>query len=224
MSRVLSFVRLDFITVKPYLTLKNLFILLLVVTVLSINKTSSGFLIGMIMAFAFMYSSYPFAVGEQNGIDQLYITLPMSKRNIVLGRYGFVLAIDVMSGAAAFVLLFASQNILQRAFSVQETLLTILVLFFVYTFFQAIQLPVYFKLGYARAKFLVYLPIAIIPLAAVAIGSRFSDAYLELLAENVLAWFFDNPFFATVIVVIIWIAIMSVSYSISFNSYKKREF
>ena len=54
MSKILSFVKLDFITVKPYLTVKNLFILLIGVTALSINNTAGGVLLGMVMALALM--------------------------------------------------------------------------------------------------------------------------------------------------------------------------
>ena len=224
MNKVLSFVKLDFITVKPYLTVKNLLILLVIVVALSINNTAGGVLIGIIMAFALMYSSYPFAVGEKSCIDQLYSTLPMNKRNIVLGRYGFVISLDIMSGAVACLILFACQTALQRAFSWPETLLTILVLFVIYTFSQAIQLPIYFKLGYTKAKFLAYLPIAVFPLVAVAVGSRFSEVDWVGLVENVLAWISANQFFAVAISVIVWTAIMFASYSISLSFYKKREF
>ena len=224
MSKVLSFVKLDFITVKPYFTVKNLFILLIVITALSINNTAGGVLIGIVMAFALMYSSYPFAVGEKNSIDHLYATLPMSKRSVVLGRYGFVIALDVISGVVACLLLFVLQTILQRPFSLQETLLTALVLFVIYTFFQAIQLPIYFKLGYAKAKFLAYMPIAIFPLVAVAVGSRFSEVDWVKLMGNALVWISDNQFFTVAVSVIIWIAIMFISYSISLSFYKKREF
>jgi len=224
MSKMLSFVKLDFITIKPYLTVKNLIILLIVVTALSINNTAVGVLLGIVMAFALMYSSYPFAVGEKNDIDQLYFTLPMSKRNIVLGRYGFVIALDILSGIVACLFLFVLQTILQRAFSLQETLLTTLVLFVVYTFFQAIQLPIYFKLGYAKAKFLAYMPIAIFPLVAVAVGSRFSEVDWVGLVENILTWISANQIFAIAVSVIVWAAMMFLSYSISLRFYKKREF
>ena len=224
MSKALSFVRLDFITVKPYITTKNLLILLVAVVALSFNNTGSGVLIGIIMAFALMYSSYPFAIGEKNGIDQLYSTLPMSKRSVVLGRYGFVLAFDVMSGVAACIFSFAFQTILRQTFSLYETLLTVLLLFVIYTFFQAIQLPIYFKLGYAKAKFLAYMPIAVFPLVAVAVGSRFSKVDWVGLVDSMLLWVSYNKLLAIAIITIIWITIMFVSYNISFGFYKKREF
>ena len=224
MSKVLSFVRLDFITVKPYLTAKNLLILLVAVTALSLNKAGGGVIIGIIMAFALMYSGYPFAVGEKSGIDQLYSTLPMSKSSVVLGRYGFFLVLDGMSGIVAYVFIFVLQTVLRQRFSLFETLLTVLALFVIYTFFQAIQLPIYFKLGYAKAKFLAYMPIAIFPLVTLAVGSRFSEADWVGLAEKLLLWMSDNQFYAIAISVVVWMTMMLVSYSISLNFYKKREF
>ena len=77
-------------------------ILLIAGTALLINNAAGGVILGIIMACSLMYSSYPFAVGEKNGIDQLYFTLPMSKRNIVLGRYAFVIALDILSAVVAF--------------------------------------------------------------------------------------------------------------------------
>ena len=224
MCKTLSFVKLDFITVKPFFDVRNLLMLLIAPVVLSINNTSGSIIIGIIMAAALLYSSYPFAVGEKNGIDQLYFTLPMNKRNVVLGRYGFVVALDVIGGIAACVLLFVLQTITQQTFNLQETLLTTLVLFAVYTFFQAIQLPLYFKLGYAKAKFLAYVPFALFPLFIIVIGSVFSEVDWTGMVENILLRMSDNQFLTAAICVIIWTAIMFISYSVSFYCYKKREF
>ena len=224
MTKALSFVKLDFLTIKPYLTAKNILILLIVTGSLSLNNTAGAVIVGIVMAFALMYSSYPFAVGEKNGIDQLYLTLPMNKKNIVLGRYGFAVALDLLSGIVACGFLFVLQTIFRQTFNLQETLFTALVLFVVYTFFQAIQLPIYFKLGYAKAKFLAYMPIAIFPLVTIVIGSRFSEVDWVSLVNNIFTWISTNQILATAIVVIAWFAIMFISYSISLRFYKKREF
>ena len=224
MNKLLAFIRLDFITIKPYLTIKNLFILLLVIIALSINNTVGGILIGIVMMFALLYAAYPFAVGEKNGIDQLYSTLPVSRRSIVLGRYGFVVALVAVGGIASCILLFIWQTVLQRAFNLQEALLTTLALFAIYTFFQAIQLPIYFKLGYAKAKFLAYLPFALFPLTTIAIGSRFTDADWIGLLETVVIWIVNHQLFAVVIGVVSWLAMMAISCLLSLRFYKKREF
>ena len=224
MSKLLSFVKLDFITLKPYLTTKNLIILLIVATVFSVNKTDEATILGLIMAFALMYSSYPFAVGEKNGIDALYAMLPVSKNNIVLGRYVFFIILDIMSGITACLLLFGIKTIMNHSFNLAVTLLSALVIFIIFSIFQAIQFPIYFKLGYAKAKFLAYTPFIIFPLIAIIIGSRFSDADIGIFVGNFVSWISHNQFFTAVISIIIWFIIMFISYSISLSFYKKREF
>ena len=87
MNKVMNFVKLDFMTIKPYLTLKNLFIVLGVATFLAYSNKSVMAPLSMVIAFITLYMSYPFAVGEQNGIDPLYITLGLDRSTVVLGRY-----------------------------------------------------------------------------------------------------------------------------------------
>ena len=79
MNRTLSFVRLDFITVKPYATLKNLIIFVAVALIMIISSGGGSSAIGILMVYAVLFSSYPFAVGEKNGIDALYVTLSISE-------------------------------------------------------------------------------------------------------------------------------------------------
>ena len=72
MHKALSFAKLDFVTIKPYLTLKNLVILIGVSLIMSWNEGPSPAVSAIVMMFGILYISYPFAVGEQNGIDSLY--------------------------------------------------------------------------------------------------------------------------------------------------------
>jgi hypothetical protein len=39
--------------------------------------------------------TYPFAVGEKNGIDSLYIFLGINRETVVIGRYLYALVIDL---------------------------------------------------------------------------------------------------------------------------------
>ncbi len=90
MIKPLAFARLDFITIKPYLTVKNLIIFAMVAAAINLYMGGSAS-IGIIMAYATVYVSYPFALGEKNGVDMLYSTLSISRGNVVAGRYIFAL-------------------------------------------------------------------------------------------------------------------------------------
>ena len=224
MSKALSFMRLDFITIKPYMTLKSMLILIGAAVVLGINNSASTIISGYMMMFAVMYSSYPFALGEKNNIDSLYATLPLNKRSIVLGRYGFVVAFDIVVGITAFVFSAVMDIAMQRPFDSITALLTITVLFAVCTFFQSIQLPIYFKLGYTKAKVAAYVPFMLVPLIVLGIGWLVEEQTLMNTLNNAFAWAADNMAITVVVGIAVWAAMMFVSYRLSFGFYRKREF
>ena len=163
MSKLNAFVRLDFMTVKPYFTPKNLLIFAGVALFISTmgGSVSSAVQVGLMLGTIFV--SYPFAVGEKNGMDALYTTLSVSRKNVVLGRYVFTLAMNLC--AVVFSLLLALAGLLaSRLFgnspASSDALWATLALAAIFLIVQAMQLPIYFKLGYAKAKFLSILPFA----------------------------------------------------------------
>lgn len=224
MNKILSFVRLDYITVKPYLTLKNLFIFIAVALVMTISSGDSASSIGILMMYAVLFSSNSFAVGEKNGIDALYVTLSINRHTVVLGRYLFTLIVDACAGLIAYVISFILMTVLKQDFNALESFIAVLVMFLIYSVLQAIQLPIYFKLGYAKAKFAVYLPLLGLPLAILAFSNLLKDTFSLKQITDFLEWFANNPLITVLLIKILWLAIMFVSYRISLSYYNKREF
>ena len=228
MSRLLSFIRLDLYTVKPYLTLKNLVIFALVAFIMLVSNSSVdsnlGSSIGMLMAFAALYASYPFVVGEKSNIDILYTTLSIQRNTVVLGRYLFALGLDIVAGICAMAYSFVLLTILQRRFDPLSMLPVMLVLFIAFSIVQAVQLPIYFKLGYAKAKFLAYLPFFALPLLVVAFSNFVRELLPDAFVSSILTWLSTNSLLAAFIGVVIWLAILFLSYRLSLRFYKKRDF
>ena len=222
MSKIISFVKLDFMTIKAYLNAKQLSVLLTTVALVSFTEVNAS---GIIMTFAFMGSLYPFIIGEKNNLDQLYCTLPMNKRNIVLGRYAFVLAFDVIALLVSTILSIALPIILQKPIHLQEQLLVNLILFLLVVFLQAIQLPIYFKLGYAKAKFMANLPFLLF-LLAVILSSTFLGTLHPMvdLFINVFLWISMHQLLTFILVTIVWAVALFASYKISLRFYQKRGF
>ena len=223
MNKALNFVRLDFITVKPYMTFKNLIIFFMVPFIFIISSGSSAAAMGMFMALAVLYVSYPFAVGEKNGIDSLYPTLSIRRSAVVLGRYLFALLLDFSAGVFAYFYSFAAFRILRKDFDTSEALTVLLVLFIVFSVIQAVQLPIYFKLGYAKAKLFAYLPFMIFPLVILAANNLFGDIFKQHVSVF-LEWIVKNPFIASALGILIWLGIMAVSCKMSLVFYNKRDF
>lgn len=224
MNKALSFIRLDFITVKPYFTLKNLLIFSLVALIMMISSGTSVSAIAMLMVYAALYVSYPFAVGEQNGIDALYTTLSVKRSTVVLGRYLFALIIDVCAGLFAYTFTFVALTVMQKDFNALESLVVTLVMLLLYSIVQTVQLPIYFKLGYAKAKILAYMPFIGLALITLVVTNFMKDSFSLSQISDFFGWFAANPLMAVLFGVVIWLGIVVISYQISLSYYSKRDF
>jgi hypothetical protein len=226
MNKLTPFIRLDFATVKPYLTTKNLLVFIVVALIMMLADNSATGAIAILMLFAALHAGYPFAIGEKSNIDILYITLSVPRKTVVLGRYLFALLLDVSVSLFAFIFSFIVMFLTRNDFVVIEALITILLLFVFFSLVQAIQLPIYFKLGYTKAKFLSILPFVILPLMFAVLGelNLFGDIFSAGLISGLLEWLLENIAVATLLGVALWSAIIFVSYLASISFYTKRDF
>lgn len=183
MNRILAFTRLDYITIKPYLTKKNLLI-----------------------------------------IDSLYTVLSIERKTVVSGRYLFTLVLNICFGLLAYAFSFIGSLLLQKEFNSNEALMVTIVVFLVYSIIQAIQLPIYFKLGYTKAKFIAYLPFIGLFLLFMGFSGLVKKLELQKQAGNFFAWFSGNPELSAFFGIASWLVIFGISYSVSLAYYKKRDF
>lgn len=223
MTKLKAFVRLDFMTVKPYFTMKTMLIYAVVALFLTAvsENISSGMGVGMMLGTMFM--GYPFALGEKSNMDALYATLSVSRKNVVLGRYVFALLLNVCTILFSFGLGMAgllATKVFGLTIGVGGTFAVVIALSSLFIIIQSIQLPLYFKLGYSKAKFL-----SIIPFAALMIS------YLSILTlQNIssgLSSFLTSVMdsgMAIPLLFVLLLLIIFVSYRISLVFYEKREF
>jgi hypothetical protein len=181
-----------------------------------------GFMLGT------LFVSYPFAIGEKNGLDALYVTLSVNRKTVVLGRYLFVLALNLCAVLGSFVCasfgLFAARSagLFESGWGGGDSFSLIAAFVSLMIVIQIIQLPIFFKVGYTKAKFL-----SIVPFAALMAGfSAFQriakgggvdglSGFLAAVSENKFA----VPLATTVLVLAV-----CVSYRLSLAFYKKRGF
>lgn len=79
--------KLDLLSIKPYLTIKNLIILIGLGTLYGVLSKNPAFVLATVQMFAVLFSGYPFMVGEESGIDPLYKLFSISSKDVVKGRY-----------------------------------------------------------------------------------------------------------------------------------------
>ena len=222
MDKLLSFVRLDFITIKPYFTVKNLLIYAGVAVFLTTmsGNLSSGIGVGIMLGTLFI--SYPFVVGEKSNMDALYATLSLNRKTVVAGRYLFAIAFNLC--AVLFSVVFATVGIMASgAFGfgtgAGEILLAGILLAAIFIVIQAIQLPLFFKMGYTKAKFFSMVPIIALMTGYFVLMTASKDNGIINQTESVLANLTSGVFAVPVLLLICFL-----SYRLSLSFYKKREF
>ena len=225
MNKLLAFVRLDLITIKPYLTIKNFLcyaVIAVFLTTMSGN-ISSGMGVGIMIGTLFI--SYPFAIGEKNNIDALYITLSLDRKTVVAGRYLFSLAFNI--GAILFSVFFAIIGILvTRAVGLDmgksDILLAGVLLAAVFIVIQSIQLPFFFKMGYTKAKFFSIVPFVALMAGYVVFMTASKENGIVSRIERILEGLTNGVLVGLAVVAVLLICY--VSYRLSLSFYMKREF
>jgi len=222
MKTTLSFVRLDLITIKPYLTIKNFLIFGISALFVVYGTKTSVTALGILMGFGTLYITYPFAVGEKNGIDSLYVFLGINRNTVVIGRYVYALIINLAFCLFALVITLAVSFIMRYPFSFIDNILILIILFFFFSFSQFFQIPIYFKLGFSKARLLAYVPFLIIPLVVVFVGQLY-PLFMDKL-DSFLIWITNNPIIIVGLVLIFWFTSLFISIHLSQKFYQKREF
>jgi MFS family permease len=206
---------------------------LFIISIFIVN--TAGILCALLAAFiAQGGSSDPFIVEEKGKLQQFYLSLPLSRKDIVKGRYAFMLTY-VFATMLLFILLdlivtpgFEAEN-----FRFNETpIFTIMVSFIGFAlsgFFNIISYPILFRFGYEKGQILGF----IIPmiLFGILFGTFFgffmhvnnierAQIFLEYISENTQA----VMIYITLISLGIGLLLYFGSYCISQRVYRGRSF
>lgn len=223
MKKIFNFIKLDFMSIKPYITLKNLLIYIVVALITSFGSESYTSAVAIFITFTMLYATYPFAVGDQNGIDSLYTILGISKKDVVKGRYGFLLIMSIIGMMLGFVVYLLLSFIFKTPINLSEAMFGTVSSILVLSINHFILYPVFFKNGYIKSKSLVFLPLMIIGLIAILSVQFFKGKNLQILNE-ITQFLVSNPLLVALAILIIWFVILMISYKKSYKHYVRREF
>ena len=226
MSKLKSFLWLDFLTVKPYFTVRIMLIFPVLAFVLAAATGNVSSAIGVGVMLGPLFVSYPFAVGEKSNLDALYLILSIGRKTVVLGRYFFALSLNVCAVIFSFIFAMAglfTARIANFGNRHGEAFWMVLLLAALVAVIQAIQLPIFFKFGYAKSKFLSLIPFFVILTGWSVFVSMGSD--IDFLGN--FTGFLINTLSTSGIIalgVLVLLLLIFVSYRLSLSFYKKREF
>ena len=210
--------KLDLLSIKPYLTIKNLIILIGLGTLYGVLSKNPAFVLATVQMFAVLFSGYPFMVGEESGIDPLYKLFSISSKDVVKGRYLLAtvsVVIMLVVGVVMALLIGLAYPMEDLFYSLLLAapcigLISLIIIF--------IEYPIYFKYGYKKGKTLTAVPMLLL-----AIGTVCSTYFNESL-KSILQFLVMNPFIAMGIICIIFFVIVVISLKFSHQLYANRDF
>lgn len=214
MAGYLKMVRLDYYTMKSqviiYLTLAAI--------VMIFGFMGSSFMIMCITGswFTALLSSNIFAIQEKNGLHRLYGSVSISLSNIIMGRYIFYIfsfAISFMIISIIYVFMILLEN---KALELLDILLGFSMSLLVYSLIIGIQVPMFFKMGYTKAKIWTMIPF--VGILALLIIPSFTSV-LSGVVETILS----HQVFLVIGGFFISCAILFLSYRFSLFAYRRRE-
>ena len=217
MKDIKKIVNLDYISIKPYFTLKNLIIMIFLYLVYFFVTSNPLTANSAILIFSIVYSSYPFLIGEEAGIDSLYRIFGIKSEKVVLGRYVFALVLFIFALLISMVFSIIFSFFVETA-DIREFLATSLAYLLVYLVFISFKYPLYFKFGYKKAKSISALTFAFIGLLSFLVMA-FKDSLNDLFV------FMGNNIFITLLIsLVIVLVIVFISINLSQKFYKNRDF
>ena len=210
--------KLDLLSIKPYLTIKNLMILIGLGTLYGVLSKNPAFVLATVQMFAVLFSGYPFMVGEESGIDPLYKLFRISSKDVVKGRYLLAtvsVIIMLVVGVVMAMLIGIAYPMEDLFYSLLLAapcigLISLIIIF--------IEYPIYFKYGYKKGKTLTAVPMLLLAIGAVC------STYFHESLKSIVQFLVMNPFMAMIVICIIFFIIVVFSLKLSNKLYARRDF
>jgi hypothetical protein len=166
--------------------------------------------------FVALMSSNIFAIQEKNNLDRLYGSVSVSLKDIVLGRYFFVFVNHIISFLAVIALYSGLALFQNKALELPDIMLGFSLSLLVFSTITGIQMPLFFKMGYTKAKVWSMVPFVAV-MALVVIPSFVSalSGVIEFMQSNQTALIVGGILASCII--------QFLSYRIAVVAYRKRK-
>lgn len=156
MTTVFNMVKLDFFTLKSqfvvYLTVPAIIGMFCMMnsSILHLSVTAAWLIL--------IVNTNLFAIQEKYGLERLYSSLAITKKIFILGRYLSTICNFVIAFVVSMVMSLSVYAFNGRIMKVYEVFSAFCLSLLVFSFVLAVQLPIYFRFGYSKGRYLSLLP------------------------------------------------------------------
>lgn len=203
-----NMVKLDYFTMKP--NLKTFGVVVLFVVGFWLMSTSIALLLLNCAWYVALISTNIFSVEEKNGLKRLYGMLPLRTRDIILGRYVFVVLSYVVATSVVLGLSFVVPG--REPITLDGAFLSLSGSLLVFVAIVGAQMPFFFRLGYNKGRFYAIVPFfAVMGLAAIPSLMGHTLALFN--------WAINNQTMAALLTLALSMTILTLSYVASLLLY-----
>ena len=213
MTNSLKMVKLDFFTMKSQLA--SYAVIVLFVLLFGFMGSSITLICINCAWFVALMSTTIFATQEKNNLNRLYGSLSLKLKDIVLGRYIFTVMSFVLSFIVAIVLFFGLTLFQGNSFKLFDVFLSFGVSLLIFSAIVGMQMPIFFKMGYIKARVWIFIPFAgvigLVVLFGVVKG-----------LSGIIAFMRSNETLLIICCLLASCIIQYLSYRVSIIAYRKR--
>lgn len=157
-----------------------------------------------------------FVAQEKNNLERLYASLSLDLKNIICGRYIFIFANYIAAIVMSIIIGVCASHLRNVTVSFMEIVTAACVSILIFSMIIGVQIPIYFRYGYTKAKVRCLIPFVLV-LGLVVLPSFMEgfSSVIEVLTQNQAAM--------NVVCLLFSGAIFLVSYRASISCYKKRK-
>lgn len=220
MNKIRGLIVKDLLQLKSYKKTLIVFIFVFVATSIA-QENTRNILVVMITLGLGMFSIATFSYDEMAKADKYILTLPLTKKEVVMGKYILVIASTIIGSILGIVVsMVVSFVIVGKLPNILELLQIAIGSIFGIGIIEAIQIPFIYKYGAEKGRIQLFIAIAILTFlfgGIIWMSEKFGVNFLDN--------FMINNFMKLIpIILLIAIAIIYfVSYQISYHIYKKKE-
>lgn len=213
MSGSLKMAKLDFFTMKSQLV--TYFSLVAIIAIFEFMSSSLMMLCLTAAWFIALFSTNIFVVQEKNNLDLLYGSLSLRLKEIVAGRYFSILLNYLLAFSMVIVVHAAAALLTGKPFDFAGAPAAFGVSLLVFSAIVGVQVPLFFKMGYIKAKGWAMLPfLAVMALVA-------SPFFLPALSD-IIQQIMSNPNAVFIVGILASFAVLSASLRLSVLAYRNR--
>jgi hypothetical protein len=185
--------------------------------------TQPAMLIVVILTFSAFILSVLFSVAETSNFNKLYGTLPINKKEVIIGRYAFSLLVVSILSIIAVALYSLSSLLLKAEIEWTNGALYWGGAFIIAALFISIQYPFYFKFDYSKAMIMSILPfILLFMIGFPVLGRLMKDAGFTNAITKIITHFESHVILLILCVISIGLILLTLSCLISILLTKKK--